>query len=70
MTSVLDKAEPEKKRIAEVQCTHYWIIETPDGPTSRGVCKYCGAVKEFKNYALHSKREDNITTPNHGAGRQ
>lgn len=43
MRNVLDKAEPEKKRTAEVHCIHYWIIETTDGPTSRGVCKYCGA---------------------------
>jgi len=30
-------------------CCHYWIIESPNGPTSRGVCKYCGTEKEFLN---------------------
>ena len=31
------------------ECVHYWIIETPEGPTSIGRCKYCGMVKEFSN---------------------
>ena len=30
-------------------CHHYWVIDSPEGPTSRGVCKFCGAVKEFYN---------------------
>jgi hypothetical protein len=34
--------QPEK-------CVHYWIIDPPDGPTSEGRCKYCGAVAEFFN---------------------
>lgn len=28
---------------------HYWLIEGASGPTSRGVCKYCGATQEFHN---------------------
>lgn len=30
-------------------CRHHWKIETPQGALSRGVCKLCGAVKEFRN---------------------
>lgn len=30
-------------------CTHYWIIETADGTTSPGRCKYCGETKRFLN---------------------
>jgi hypothetical protein len=30
-------------------CIHHWIIETPDGPVSRGVCKHCKAEKYFDN---------------------
>lgn len=30
-------------------CRHHWVIEMPNGPTSRGVCKRCGAEREFKN---------------------
>ena len=28
---------------------HHWIIETPDGDTSPGICQDCGATAEFKN---------------------
>ncbi len=30
-------------------CRHYWIIETPNGPSSPGYCKYCGAERDFRN---------------------
>jgi len=30
-------------------CTHAWVIETPNGPTSEGVCKLCGKEQEFRN---------------------
>lgn len=30
-------------------CTHHWVIAPPDGETSTGVCKLCGARKEFAN---------------------
>jgi len=39
-----------KKSEANQKCSHYWIIETPSGPISGGVCKFCGATREFKNY--------------------
>lgn len=29
---------------------HRWRIEEPNGPTSRGTCKVCGAEKQFKNW--------------------
>jgi len=32
-------------------CIHHWRIEIPRGPTSRGKCKRCRAVKVFRNYA-------------------
>jgi len=32
-----------------VECSHHWIIGSPNGPTSWGQCKYCGAKKEFLN---------------------
>ena len=31
------------------QCAHHWIIDFPDGPTSFGKCKLCGATAEFTN---------------------
>lgn len=42
------EAAPEEP-VARDKCRHYWIIESPNGPTSRGVCKLCGAEKEFRN---------------------
>jgi len=33
-----------------VECRHHWLIDGPDGPTSWGLCKYCGAAKEFLNH--------------------
>jgi hypothetical protein len=32
-------------------CQHRWIIETPNGATSRGLCRRCGATKRFPNAA-------------------
>jgi hypothetical protein len=30
-------------------CRHHWIIETPNGPVSKGVCKLCGEERDFEN---------------------
>jgi len=35
--------------VGGVGCVHYWIIEIPNGPTSKGVCRNCGAVQQFPN---------------------
>ncbi|MDE2940606.1 MAG: hypothetical protein OXR67_17065 [Chloroflexota bacterium] len=32
------------------ECSHHWVIQEGDGPTSVGMCRVCGALKEFKNY--------------------
>ena len=34
----------------DLKCAHNWIIESPEGPTSKGVCKFCGAESEFNNF--------------------
>ena len=31
------------------ECTHHWVIDQPNGPTSTGVCRVCEKVREFKN---------------------
>jgi hypothetical protein len=36
---------------AQTQCRHHWLIESPNGPTSMGICRLCGAQKEFRNWA-------------------
>jgi hypothetical protein len=30
-------------------CCHHWVIESPDGPTSSGICRDCGEMRDFKN---------------------
>ncbi|MBI2405568.1 hypothetical protein HYV21_00740 [Candidatus Microgenomates bacterium] len=32
-----------------VECAHHWDIESPNGPTSRGICRHCGDEQEFSN---------------------
>ena len=34
-----------------VTCMHHWVIDTPNGPLSEGVCQRCGEKREFKNSA-------------------
>lgn len=43
-------------------CRHHWVIETPHGATSRGVCKRCGAHKRFPNVAEHALWESRGST--------
>ncbi|MDO8568885.1 MAG: hypothetical protein Q7R57_09265 [Dehalococcoidales bacterium] len=33
------------------KCCHYWVIESPNGYNSRGVCKLCGEERIFNNSA-------------------
>jgi hypothetical protein len=33
----------------ENECAHHWMIDSPNGPTSEGVCKLCGVHGEFRN---------------------
>ncbi len=41
--------EAPRGLVSESECRHYWMIEDARGSTSRGVCKFCGAEKEFSN---------------------
>jgi len=29
--------------------SHHWLIDTPCGPTSEGVCRICGLTRTFRN---------------------
>lgn len=51
-TFTLPKREEEatKANRRMVQCEHFWIIETANGPVSSGVCRLCGSRREFHNY--------------------
>ena len=40
---------PIRQRAATGTCTHHWIIATPNGHFSRGICKHCGTERDFEN---------------------
>ena len=50
-------SQPEKEA-KEGGCRHHWLIESPEGPTSMGICKLCGAQKEFRNSVTDLLWED------------
>lgn len=39
-----------EKPTAAVDHFHRWRIEEPSGAMSTGVCKTCGATRQFKNW--------------------
>jgi hypothetical protein len=45
----------EKRQENELEqgptCQHHWSIEMPAGSTSRGRCRRCGEVRDFRNSA-------------------
>ena len=49
------------------ECRHYWLIESPNGPISRGACKFCGAEKDFHNsppeFMLYKRDTGNSELP-------
>ena len=30
-------------------CQHHWVIDPPEGPASKGVCRSCGEERDFPN---------------------
>ena len=48
LDSVLENNVPEKDMPVS-ECKHFWKIESSNSASSVGVCKYCGAEKEFLN---------------------
>ena len=50
MREAVEQLETQVKR----ECGHYWLIESPGGPISKGRCKLCGAEKEFSNSWMDS----------------
>ena len=58
MTEVQQREGDEIGEATLPQCRHHWVIETPQGATSQGVCKLCGADREFRNAAPGAYWED------------
>ena len=49
--------------IETAECRHHWRIASPNGATSRGVCKRCGAEREFPN-----STNESVWDNDHGEG--
>jgi hypothetical protein len=47
--AVQEREAPTAEAPAVPVCRHHWLIETPHGPTSWGICKHCGERREFNN---------------------
>ena len=50
-----------EKRAVDNGCSHYWTIESPNGPLSLGVCKRCGEIRHFKNSIADFRSEDGLS---------
>ncbi len=49
--AVVEVVEEATAPVEGPVCIHRWRIESPNGATSHGVCRNCGAEKEFPNSA-------------------
>jgi hypothetical protein len=58
----------EKSAPSAPNCRHHWIIDSPQGATSKGVCKLCGAKRDFPNSA-QDYLWDGESAPSAGSGR-
>lgn len=52
--TTLNPAEPSRAAggpgsAAHQPCVHWWVLPTPQGETSLGVCKFCHEEREFPN---------------------
>jgi len=45
------------------ECRHHWKIAPPNGPTSRGKCKRCRAVRDFLNYVARTAYREYVPRP-------
>ena len=52
-----------KEADTNIRCTHHWRIDSPEGPTSRGVCKLCGEEKDFYNWLGYIENDDQPNNP-------
>ncbi|MFQ5860184.1 MAG: hypothetical protein ACE5IG_01380 [Dehalococcoidia bacterium] len=57
-----------QERIQQTTCRHYWLIESPSGPVSQGVCQLCGEEREFKNYIESAPWGEDTPVPGTPAG--
>ena len=50
-------------------CTHWFVVATPNGPTSDAVCKHCGETRVYYNAGVDSPYyEESMQKRRHAAG--
>ncbi len=62
-----------ERPVIRAACKHHWLIEPPNGPISKGVCKLCGEVKLFDNILadlLSTKDASAISEPTNVVGEE
>ena len=58
---------PEQEAVLDTEvvdgpvCQHHWIIDSPAGPVSKGVCRVCDEEREFLNYVEGSSWGSDIS---------
>jgi hypothetical protein len=45
----MPEQQPTTPPVQPTTCRHRWRIASPNGPSSPGVCRLCGAVRDFAN---------------------
>lgn len=56
-------------RSKPTNCVHHWVIDSPSGRESIGMCRNCGSTKSFQNSNEHVMWEQTNTIRNHGTFR-
>ena len=47
-----------RKKCKPKRCIHYWVIEMSTYPAAQGLCRLCGAKREFIN-VIEDRRDLN-----------
>ena len=58
--SLFKPQKPTIPREIKSACRHYWVIEPANGPISKGVCRFCGEIREFKNSVGEEPHEEYV----------
>jgi len=49
--------------------SHHWMIDEAEAPVSKGVCRHCGTVREFKNERRPGELSQSDESPRRVPGR-
>lgn len=61
MVTATEGSVVEREEELTSQCRHHWLIDSPGGPTSNGVCRICGAERQFRNYLENARWDEDAS---------